>query len=129
MNAFASSRSCCTDFPSDCTFINASTSLGFSLKIKLATLSPNLMKSSVLATKSVSQLTSTNAPSVLLLTNPETIPADAFRPSRLPTSLAPLTLKSSMAALKSPLVSSKAFLQSIMPEPVFSRNFFTSSAE
>src|SRR5262245_55024215 len=81
------------------------------------------MKSAFLATKSVSQLSSSSA-------WPEwaTRPLAVVRPARLPTSLAPLMRRNSTALSKSPAASSSAFLQSIIPAPVSSRSFLTSAA-
>src|SRR5512147_2175005 len=81
------------------------------------------MKSALLATKSVSQLSSSSA-----LPECATRPLAAVRPARLPTSLAPLMRRISTALSKSPSASSSAFLQSIMPLPVRSRIFLTSAA-
>ena len=81
------------------------------------------MKSAFLATKSVSQLSSSSA-----LPECATRPLAAVRPARLPTSLAPLMRRSSTALSKSPSASSSAFLQSIMPAPVRSRSCLTSAA-
>src|SRR4051794_17446196 len=81
------------------------------------------MKPSFLATKSVSQLSSTSAEQKWAIR-----PLAVVRPARLPTSLAPLIRSSSTALSKSPSDSSSAFLQSIMPAPVSSRSFLTSAA-
>src|SRR5258705_7087273 len=81
------------------------------------------MKSGLLATKSVSQLSSSSA-----LPECATSPLAAVRPARLPTSLAPLMRRNSTALSKSPSASSRAFLQSIIPEPVSSRSRLTSGA-
>ena len=82
------------------------------------------MKSSFLATKSVSEFSSTRAPPEVA-----TSPAVASRSApRLAALAAPLVRSTSTAASKSPSASSSAFLQSIIPAPVVSRSFLTSAA-
>ena len=81
------------------------------------------MKSALLATKSVSQFSSSSD-----VPECATRPLAAVRPARLPTSLAPLIRRISTALSKSPSASSSAFLQSIIPAPVRSRSFLTSAA-
>src|SRR5580700_11083830 len=83
---------------------------------------------SVLATKSVSQFSSTSTPAWVPSSSAATRPLAAVRMARLFTSLAPLRRSNSSAACRSPLASSGAFLQSIMPAPVCSRSRFTSAA-
>ncbi len=85
--------------------------------------SASATKSGFFATKSVSEFSSIIEPS-----RAATTPLAVARPARLPTSLAPLMRSASMALSKSPSFSSSAFLQSIIPEPVASRSFFTSAA-
>ena len=88
-----------------------------------------LTKSSFLATKSVSQLTSTIAPLLLSVeVYAPIIPSAARRPAAL-LALAPLLMRSkSSAAFMSPPDSVNAFLHSIMPSPVRSRSSFTMPA-
>jgi hypothetical protein len=52
----------------------------------------------------------------------------ALRPERLATWDMPFSLNQTTAFPKSPWVSAKAFLQSIIPAPVFSRSSFTAFA-
>src|ERR1017187_1470759 len=82
---------------------------------------------SVLATKSVSQLSSKSTPERLPSSSAVTRLFAAVRPARLSTSLAPLRRRISTAASKSS-ASTRAFLQSSMPAPVSSRSRFTSGA-
>ena len=83
---------------------------------------------SVLATKSVSQLSSSITPALVPSSLAVTRPLAAVRPARLLTSLTPLRRRISTAASKSPAASTSAFLQSSMPAPVCSRSRFTSAA-
>jgi hypothetical protein len=86
------------------------------------------VKSSVRATKSVSQPSSTmppRSPAVAIAT----IPSLVARPSRLPAFARPRSRNSSTARLRSPPASARTFLQSIMPAPVCSRSAFTACAE
>ena len=85
--------------------------------------SASCTKSAFLATKSVSELSSIIAPS-----RAATMPLAVVRPARLPTSFAPLMRSASTAVSRSPSDCSRAFLQSIIPDPVRSRSFFTSAA-
>src|SRR5713226_6309449 len=55
-------------------------------------------------------------------------PWDASRPARLSALAAPLVRSTSTAFSRSPAVSSRAFLQSIMPAPVRARSAATSLA-
>src|SRR6516225_4850344 len=84
---------------------------------------------SFLATKSVSQFSSTRTPACVPSSSAVTSPLPAVRVARLVTSLAPLRRRISTAASRSPLASVRAFLQSIIPAPVCSRSRFTSAAE
>src|SRR5579859_346171 len=84
--------------------------------------------SGVLATKSVSQFSSTSTPTSVPSSSAVTRPLAAVRVARLPASLTPLTRSSSIAFWKSPSASLSAFLQSIMPAPVWSRSRLTSAA-
>jgi hypothetical protein len=81
-------------------------------------------KSSPLATKSVSQRSSTRTPAEWA-----TRPAVAVRSApRLAALAAPVVRRMSVAASKSPSASTSAFLASIMPAPVMSRSLLTSDA-
>src|SRR5438034_10199994 len=55
-------------------------------------------------------------------------PSDASRPARLSALAQPLVRSTSTAFSRSPAVSSRAFLQSIMPAPVRARSAATSLA-
>ena len=55
-------------------------------------------------------------------------PSFASLSARAALTLAPFLRRKSTAASKSPLVSVRAFLQSIIPAPVIWRNLFTSAA-
>src|SRR5690606_33660640 len=85
-------------------------------------------KSSVRATKSVSQPSSTSAP-----TDPASaiaiVPSAVARPSRLAALARPRSRSRVAAFSMSPPASVSAFLQSIMPAPVRSRRSFTAAAE
>ena len=88
------------------------------------------MKFSFFATKSVSEFTSLIVAILLsLLTNTSTRPSLARRSAFLAALPRPFSRKISTAALISPFASSRAFLQSIIPAPVLSRNSFTICAE
>src|SRR3954464_5737287 len=86
-------------------------------------------KSSFLATKSVSELSSTSAPTLPSAASQAPItPSAAMRLAAL-LALAPLLMRSSSSAFfRSPSHSAKAFLHSIIPRPVSSRSSFTSPA-
>src|SRR3954471_13101640 len=112
-----------TVWPSTSVFSSASASAGFLSSAMSSSRSASLTKSAFLATKSVSQSSSSSAPSLLTTT-----PFVVERSRRLPTSLAPLTRRNSTALSKSPSASVRAFLQSIMPAPVASRRRLTSAA-
>ena len=109
--------------------INASTFSGLlatkASKAKFA----KFKKSSFLATKSVSQFTSIIAadlpPSKILV---NTVPSLAVLSARFAATAAPFLRKISIATSKTPLDSSSAFLQSIIPAPVLSLNSFTCCA-
>ena len=87
-----------------------------------------LWKSAFRATKSVSELTSTMTALPGAVATP-TRPSAATRPAFLAALARPLARSQSTAASMSPPVSVSAFLQSIMPTPVFSRSSFTIPAE
>ena len=105
---------------------SASVSVKFLVAVNCARFLANLIKSSFLATKSVSQLTSTRAP--LFLSTAISTPIVPSAVIRLAAVLAfaPLFIRNkSSAVFRSPPVSINAFLHSIMPSPVRSRNSFT----
>src|SRR6185436_515201 len=84
----------------------------------------NATKSGFLATKSVSELISTSAPTLPSMQVPMA-PSAATRPAAF-EAFAPLLMRSSSSAFfMSPPASSSAFLHSIMPSPVSSRSSFT----
>src|SRR6185437_12712865 len=87
----------------------------------------NFWKTSLRATKSVSLLISTSAPTLPRVTAP-TRPSDARRPAFLAAAERPFLRSQSTAPSRSPSVWAKARLQSIMPAPVFSRSSLTSAA-
>ena len=80
----------------------------------LATELTNSWNSTFLATKSVSELTSTIEPKLSSIQIPIK-PSEATRPDFLDAVASPFFLNQSTAASISPLVSDKAFLQSIIP--------------
>ena len=83
---------------------------------------------SSLATKSVSQFTSIIKKSLSLVVMPIK-PSAADLPDFLLAFMPLVFLNSSIAKSISPFASSKAFLQSIKPKPVFSLNSLTCEAE
>ena len=102
----------------------SSTVLAFELKIVLAASSNRAKKRSFLATKSVSELTSNTTallPSIKILAKPSA----AILPSFLAALAIPFSRSQSIAFFISPSHSVRAFLQSIIPAPVNSRNSFT----
>ena len=123
MRADSPSTSAATVWPSTSVASRASASAGFFSSAMSSRRSASFTKSAFLATKSVSQSSSSSAPSLLTTT-----PLVVERSRRLPTSLAPLTRRNSTALSKSPSASVRAFLQSIMPAPVASRRRLTSAA-
>ncbi len=110
-------------------FISSSRSAGFASATCFATAFAKFLKLSVLATKSVSQLTSTSAPvqpqGVMYAT---TAPSAAIRPAFLAACASPFSRSQSMALSMSPSDSTSAFLQSIMPALVRSRSSLTRAA-
>ncbi len=82
------------------------------------------------AAKSVSQFTSTITPTLPPVCIYDAItPSDAALPDLFCNLARPFSLKYSTAFSMSPLACFNASLQSIRPTPVFSLNFFTSSAD
>src|SRR6185295_15484122 len=94
----------------------------------LASIATAALKPSPLATKSVSAVSSTTAPT-LPSTNTSTVPWEAARPDRLPAAARPFSRSQVLAFSLSPSYSSRARLQSIMPAPVIFRSAATSFAE
>ena len=122
----------CTVFPSSAIEDSAnksSTVAGLFFTTCFATSITNALNSSFFPTKSVSELTSTIAP-----TFPSsdiyasTSPSAATLPDFLAAFAIPLSRKSSDAFSKSPSVSVNTFLQSIIPAPVFSLSSLTNAA-
>ena len=106
----------------------------FKVSVELSASSASLVISATMAwnfslraTKSVSELTSTAAPVVPFVMTP-TSPSAATRVDFLAAFDKPLARSQSTAASISPLVATRAALQSIMPTPVFSRKSRTSAA-
>ncbi len=120
---------CCTVVPGRISRPSrASRSAGRCARAVVAICAATAWNTSVLATKSVSQFSSSSTPAWVPSSSAVTRPFAAVRPARLPTSLAPLRRRISTAASKSPSASSSAFLQSSMPAAVCSRSRFTSAA-
>src|SRR5579862_2384482 len=114
---------------SGCSAPSASTVAGPSRRALSATLKAKAPKSGPRATKSVSQFTSTMAAvreSADLTAT--TSPSAATRVAFLSALARPWRRISSAAASRSPLVSTSAFLHSIIPAPVRSRSCRTASA-
>src|SRR5690606_14747157 len=126
--ATSSVRAASTDRPSgNVADASAATSSTSPSRTSAATACANAAKFSSLATKSVSELTSTIAarlPSVAITTRPSA----ATRPDFFSALAWPAFRRYSTAASMSPPVSASAFLQSIMPAPVRSRSSFTCDA-
>ena len=93
----------------------------------LVTVPTNFWNCSLRPTKSVSALTSTTAPLVPSALTP-TKPSAATRPAFLAAADRPFVRSQSTAFSRSPWTSFNAFLQSIMPAPVFSRSSLTREA-
>src|SRR3990170_8950924 len=102
----------------------SSTSWGALALTSAAILLASSAKSSVLATKSVSQLTSTSAPE-LPSRHVQTTPSEAIREDFFAAAARPFLRRVSIAPSMSPPAAASAVLQSIMPAPVFSRRSFT----
>ena len=117
------------DSPSNFSATNSSTVVAEVLAAISATFVANETNSSLAATKSVSQLTSTIAAVFLSAeTKVLTIPSAATLPAFLAAAANPFSLKNSTAFSIFPSVSTKAFLQSIIPAPVISLNSLTDLA-
>ena len=93
-----------------------------------ATFLTKFWKISFLDTKSVSEFISIAAPCVPF-TQTAVKPSAATLPAFFAAAARPLVLSQSTADSKSPFVSNSAFLQSIMPAPVFSLKSLTSDAD
>ncbi len=108
---------------------NTSRDAGFPASVRPATAWAKPRKSCPRATKSVSQLIST-IPAVRPSADFSTTmtPSAATREAFLSALASPCLRISSAAASRSPLVSTSAFLHSIMPAPVRSRSCLTESA-
>ena len=92
----------------------------------LTTLATKVLNFSFFATKSVSELTSTTAAHFLSsLTYVSQTPSAAIRLAFFSAAARPFLRKNSIASSKLPLVYVRAFLQSIIPAPVFSLKSFT----
>ena len=109
--------------------LRASISAGFSSATIFARSATNVLKSAFLATKSVSELTSIRAPTEpSSVTYASTRPSAAILPAFFSAAARPFSLRYSTAFSISPLDSVRAFLQSIIPQPVLSLKSFTSLA-
>src|ERR1700678_4462607 len=118
-----------TDLPSVVTVdSSASRSATLFARAACAILDASSWNCSFLATKSVSQFSSTRTPALVPSSSAVTRPLPAVRSARLPASLTPFLRRFSMPSSKSPSASARAFLQSIIPAPVCSRSRFTSAA-
>ena len=108
---------------------SASTSAGLCASMAPATLVTNSLNISFLATKSVSEFTSTITPILASLSlMAYTTPSAATRSAFLAAAAKPFSRSSATARSKSPSASVRAFLQSIIPTPVCWRSLFTSWA-
>ncbi len=105
---------------------SAATSAGAARPASAASSRTNARKSSFLATKSVSQFTSTMAPSLRSsATQMPTTPSAVTRVAALPALVPSFTRRISSARAMSPPASVSAFLHSIIGASVFSRSSFT----
>ena len=108
--------------------MNASMSAASEFTACVATASTNSRNVSFLATKSVSELTSTTAAVLSSFTTTVQRPSAAILPAFFSAFACPFFLKYSTASSMLPSVSPNAFLQSIIPAPVNSRSSFTIAA-
>ena len=129
MTWMASVRTSATLAPSNSDSFRASTSAGLFRMMAVAILSQYSPNFSLMATKSVSQLTSTTAalPQVEH-TLARTRPSLVARPAFLAAAARPRVRRMSVAPAMSPSASTRAFLHSIMPAPVASRSSLTIAA-
>ena len=114
-------------FPSTSIAFAASKSAGLFAATASHTLFTNATNSAFFATKSVSELTSTIAATFPLIAKADN-PSAAILSAFLADFAIPFSLNQSNDASMSPSHASNAFLQSIIPAPVFSRNSFTNFA-
>ena len=118
-----------TDVPCKSSADSAATSAGFLSAIRFTSAPVNARKSVFFATKSVSQLISSMAPSLpSLAMYVATTPSAATREAALVALLPSFTRRISSALLISPAASVSAFLHSIIGASVFSRSSFTMPA-
>ena len=108
--------------------MNASISAASDSTACSATAFTNCWNVSFLATKSVSELTSTTAAVLSSFTTTVQRPSAAILLAFFSAFACPFFLKYSTASSIFPSVSPKAFLQSIIPAPVNSRSSFTIAA-
>src|SRR5690606_7045521 len=119
-------RTCSTVPPSIGNCASASTSAGACVATRSASVRANATKSSLRATKSVSLLTSTSAPSFASSAiHTATMPSAATRAAALLALLPSFTRRISSARARSPPASASAFLHSIIGASVFSRSSLT----
>ena len=126
---FFTSASTVFSVPSNGRASRASTFAGFPERIVRRMPATNSRKVALLATKSVSELTSTMAvvrPSALLRMS--TTPSAAMRSLFFAATASPFSRRIFIALSKSPSASTSAFLHSIIPMPVFLRSSITSFA-
>ena len=108
---------------------SASTSAGFSSITVSAQVSTNSMKLAFFATKSVSALISMTTPTLpQSQTFANATPSAAILLAFLTEAARPFSRRSSAAFSMSPFASVSAFLQSIIPQPVFALSVATSFA-
>ena len=117
-------RTASTVEPSNSSADSAATSAGFFSAISLAILLAKAMKSSFLVTKSVSQLTSTIAPTPSA-TYEATTPSDVTREPAPAAFVPSLTRRISSALTASPSASVRAFLHIIIGASVLARRSAT----
>ena len=104
-------------------------SLSLQFKAMSANSPPSATKDSFFPTKSVSQARTMATPAVLSsLTLVTATPSVDALSALFAAIFCPFLRKISTALSKSPCASTNAFLQSIIPAPVASLNFFTSAA-
>ena len=119
-------RICSAVPPSIDSCMSASTSAGACVPARSASVRAKARKSSFLATKSVSLLTSTSAPSFASSAiHSATTPSAATRVAALLALLPSFTRRISSARARSPAASASAFLHSIIGASVFSRSSLT----
>ena len=118
-----------TCLPSISLALSASRSCGAVSAMCFAIFASSALNFSLPAAKSVSQLISTSTPTFASsVMYAATAPSAAMRLAFFSALEMPFSRSQSMAAFASPFVAVSAFLQSIMPAPVFSRSSFTIAA-